>query len=52
MNELGAKQAAAKLGLDDSTLYNWKQSFLKKGENAFPGNGKLPADEEKIQIIN
>lgn len=51
MNELGATQAAEKLGLNDSTLYNWKKSFLKKGENAFPGNGKLPADEEKVRAL-
>ncbi len=37
MNELGATQAAEKLGLNDSTLYNWKKNFLKKGENDRPG---------------
>ncbi len=40
-------ELARELGVHPNTLYKWRRQFLKNGEDAFPGHGKLvPADEE------
>lgn len=40
-------ELARELGIHSNTLYRWRRQFLKEGEDAFPGHGKLtPADEE------
>jgi len=40
-------ELARELGIHPNTLYKWRRQFLKNGEDAFPGHGKLvPADEE------
>jgi transposase len=40
-------ELARELGIHPNTLYKWRCQFVKDGEDAFPGHGKLtPADEE------
>ena len=47
--ELGSVTEAAKnLGISTVTLYSWRSQFEKEGENAFPGKGKMNAEDEKI----
>ncbi len=41
------KAVARELGINPSTLRNWKREYLQDEENAFPGKGHLkPADQE------
>jgi len=40
-------EAARSLGLSDNLLRNWKQALEAKGEQAFPGQGKLSPFEEE-----
>jgi transposase len=32
-------------------LYYWKRQFKADGEQAFPGNGKLKADDEALRQL-
>ena len=44
-------EAARSLGLSDNLLRNWKQALEAKGEQAFPGHGKLsPFEEENRRL--
>jgi transposase len=44
-------EAARSLGLSDNLLRNWKQALEAKGEQAFPGQGKLsPFEEENRRL--
>ena len=44
-------EAARSLGLSDNLLRNWKQALGAKGEQAFPGQGKLsPFEEENRRL--
>jgi transposase len=44
-------EAARSLGLSENLLRNWKQALEAKGEQAFPGHGKLPAIEEELRRL-
>jgi transposase len=44
-------EAARSLGLNDNLIRNWKQAFEAKGDQAFPGQGKLPAIEEEVRRL-
>ena len=45
--KLSAAEAARRLDISENLLRNWQKVFLAKGNDAFPGQGKLtPADEE------
>lgn len=47
--ELGSVvEAAKKLGVTPKNIYNWKERYAKDGSDAFPGKGKLTADDAKI----
>jgi transposase len=44
-------EAARSLDLGETLLRSWKTAFDKEGEQAFPGNGNLPAFEaERRQL--
>ena len=44
-------EAARSLGLSDNLLRNWKHALEAKGEQAFPGHGKLsPFEEENRRL--
>jgi transposase len=44
-------EAARSLGLCDNLLRSWKQTLEAKGEQAFPGQGKLsPFEEENRRL--
>src|SRR5438270_6733279 len=44
-------EAARSLGLNENFIRSWKQAFEAKGEQAFPGQGKLsPFEEENRRL--
>jgi transposase len=44
-------EAARSLGLSDNLLRSWKQTLEAKGEQAFPGQGKLsPFEDENRRL--
>jgi transposase len=44
-------EAARSLGLHANLLRSWKQALQAKGQDAFPGQGKLPAIEEELRRL-
>ncbi len=44
-------EAARSLGIGENLLRNWKQALQDQGDQAFPGNGKLPAVEEELRRL-
>ena len=46
--KLSVAEAARRLDISENLLRNWQKVFLAKGNDAFPGQGKLtPADEDR-----
>ena len=39
------------LGLSQGLLHYWKRQYKADGEQAFPGNGKLKADDETMRQL-
>jgi transposase len=44
-------EAARSLGIHETLLRSWKQALRDKGDQAFPGPGKLPAIEEELRRL-
>ena len=44
-------EIAADLGVSDNSLYRWRQEFRRDGEQAFPGQGRLKADDEYVRQL-
>ena len=44
-------EAARSLGIHDTLLRSWKQALEAQGDQAFPGNGKLPPFEEELRRL-
>ena len=44
-------EAARSLGIHETLLRSWKQALEKQPDQAFPGNGKLPAIEEELRQL-
>ena len=44
-------EAARSLGLHETLLRSWKQALQDKGDQAFPGQGKLPSLEEELRRL-
>lgn len=53
VNESGKStlQVARDLGIEPKRLYEWKQEQLERGEQAFPGAGRLPEPEEELRRL-
>lgn len=41
-----ATELALSLGIRRNQLYKWQDQIRGKGDTAFPGSGRLPADQE------
>ena len=39
------------LGLSRGCIYNWRKQFERDGEQAFPGKGRLKADDEYVRSL-
>ena len=44
-------QISRDLGIGSGCLIRWKQKLAEEGENAFPGHGRLPPDQEHIRQL-
>lgn len=44
-------EASRNLGIEYSVLRRWKKQFTDDPENAFPGKGKLKADDERLRQL-
>jgi transposase len=44
-------EAARSLDIGETLLRSWKQAFEQQGEQAFPGQGSLPAVEEELRRL-
>lgn len=44
-------QLEQELGLSRGCLYNWRQQLHRDGEQAFPGKGRLKADDEYMRAL-
>ena len=42
-------QLEEELGLSRGSLSNWRQQLAREGEQAFPGKGRLKADDEYVR---
>jgi len=40
-----ATDLARELGIRQNQLYKWREELLRKGDNAFKGSGRPPADQ-------
>jgi transposase len=39
------------LGVSSKSLYRWRQELKRDGEQAFPGKGRLKADDEYVRRL-
>jgi len=46
-----AVQLEHELGIGKGCLTRWKQKLAAEGEQAFPGHGRLPADQERLRQV-
>ena len=46
-----AGQLERELGLGQACLSHWKRKFARRGEQAFPGHGRLSAEHERIRQL-
>ena len=46
-----ARQVAKDLGINESLIHSWKKALSVDGDQAFPGNGRLKADDEEIRQL-
>src|SRR4029079_14432788 len=44
-------EAARSLDIGETLLRSWKIAFQAEGDQAFPGNGRLPAVEEELRRL-
>jgi transposase len=44
-------EAARSLDIGETLLRSWKIAFQAEGDQAFPGNGRLPAVEEEMHRL-
>jgi len=44
-------EAARSLGVSEKQLRHWKSVLLDQGDQAFPGNGHLPAADEELRRL-
>ena len=44
-------EAARSLGIHENLLRSWKRTHDEQGDQAFPGNGRLPAVEEELRRL-
>lgn len=44
-------QIERELGLPSGILYRWRKRLAEQGTEAFPGQGNLPASEERLRQL-
>jgi len=48
---LSISEVSRDLGVSATVIRNWKRKLADEGEQAFPGNGRLPADQEELRRL-
>ena len=53
MDESGKRveEIAEELGVSTKSLYRWRQELARDGGQAFPGKGRLKADDEYVRRL-
>ncbi|RLC70003.1 MAG: hypothetical protein DRI52_07855 [Chloroflexi bacterium] len=46
-----ARQLERELGIGKTCLSRWKRELEERGEQAFPGQGHVPPEQERIQEL-
>ena len=47
----GVAETARNLGINVNMLRRWKQEYTDSAQAAFPGNGRLPPDQEELRQL-
>ena len=50
-SDKSAATVETELGITPGLLYRWKKMQEKAGGQAFPGRGHVPADQEKVRLL-
>ena len=45
------QEVADNLGIHILNLRRWKKAYLAEGDHAFPGQGRLPVDEDEMRRL-
>jgi transposase len=45
------REVADGLGVSETVLHRWKSKFLRDGDVAFPGQGRLKPDDEELRRL-
>ena len=48
---LSIREVSRDLGVSETVIRNWKRKLAQEGDQSFPGNGRLPADQEEIRRL-
>ena len=48
---LSVAEVARDLGVNPSVIQHWKKKLADEGDQAFPGNGRLTADQQRIRDL-
>ena len=46
-----ASQLERELGIGKGNLWRWKRKLAENGDNAFPGQGRLTPDQERLRKL-
>ena len=46
-----AREVEEDLGITHGLLYKWKEKFEAEGDNAFPGQGQLTPEQERLRQL-
>ena len=49
--KLSLAEVARRLGVHENVLRKWKLDHEKNGDQAFPGNGHLPPEQEELRRL-
>lgn len=50
-NDTPVFEVARELGVHPNSLYKWRRQYLADGEEAFPGQGNLPAGDDEVRRL-
>jgi transposase len=50
-SDLSMAQIERDLGIGEGCLRDWRRKLATDGENAFPGHGNLPPDQERMRQL-
>ena len=48
---LSIREVSRDLGVSETVIRNWKRKLAEDADQAFPGNGRLTADQEELRRL-